>query len=276
MRDLLVNPTPLQLMDKPNRDKIFHFLAKFVSCLYRTHTIAKWMSKKEDSSFFDMITMSDIAYTIAVVENSYEYWDQCFEVKKLSNKDQEAYVKSDEYTKKLPLFTSPAGRQRKYCGSGWSEEGIEFFNNIWMQWKAISKENRCDVWTLLEEDWVEHAEENKFGYTTYNRTKKTPKDNSRINSPGTDVQNLPANRFSFDGEEDFKPDRPWKRNHPDSDDDSEDSTSDHEENRTKRKRFHRVINYSVDSPEEYDNGENDDEEDDNENDERQYGQYAGV
>ncbi len=194
----MVNPTPLQLMDKPNKDKIFHFLAKFVFCLYRTRTIAKWMSKKKDSSFFDMITMLDIGYTIAVVENSYEYWDQCFELN--SDEDQEAHVKNDEYTEKSPLFTSPARRQRKYCGSGWSEEGIEFYNNIWMQWITISKESRCDVWTLLKEDWLEYAEENKFGCTTYNHTKKIPKDNSRINSPRTDVQDLPANRFSLEGE----------------------------------------------------------------------------
>ncbi len=83
----MVNPTPLQLMDKQNKVKIFHFLAKFVSHLYRTHTIAKWMSKKKGASFFDMITMSDIACTIAVVENSYEYWDQCFELKNMSDKD---------------------------------------------------------------------------------------------------------------------------------------------------------------------------------------------
>jgi hypothetical protein len=87
MRDLLVNPTPLQLMDKQSKDKIFYFLAKFVSRLYGTRTIAKWMSKKKGASFFDMITMLDIAYTIAVVENSYEYWDQCFELKNMFNKD---------------------------------------------------------------------------------------------------------------------------------------------------------------------------------------------
>jgi hypothetical protein len=87
MRDLLVNPTPLQDMDKQNKDKIFHFLAKVISHLYRTRTIAKWMSKKKGASFFDMITMSDIAYTIVVVENSYEYWDQCFELKNSSNED---------------------------------------------------------------------------------------------------------------------------------------------------------------------------------------------
>ncbi len=263
-------------MDKQIKDKIFHFLAKFVSRLYGMRTVAKWMYKKKGASFFDMITMSDIAYTIAVVENSYEYWDQCFELKNMSDKDQEAHVKSDEYTKKLPLFTSPAGRQRKYCGSGWSDEGIEFFNNVWMQWKTISKENRCDVWTELKEDWVEYAEENKFGCTTYNCTKKTPKDNSCINSPGTDVQDLPANRFSLEGEEDFKPDRPWKRNHRDSDNDSNNSTSDYEDNRTKGKRIHWVSNDGVAASKEYDDEADHDEEDDGENDERHYGEYEGV
>jgi hypothetical protein len=73
-----------------------------------------------------------------------------------------------------------------------------------MQWKTISKENSSDVWTELKEDWVEYAEENKFGCMMYNQSKKTPKDNSRINSPGTDVQDLPANRFSLEGEENFE------------------------------------------------------------------------
>jgi hypothetical protein len=70
MRDLLVNPTPSKLMDKQNKDKIFHFLSKFVSRLYGTRTIAKWMSKKQGGSFIDMITMLDIAYTIVVVTTS--------------------------------------------------------------------------------------------------------------------------------------------------------------------------------------------------------------
>ncbi len=271
MRDLLVNPTPLKLMDKQNKDKIFHFLAKFVSHLYGTCTIAKWMSKKQGDSFIDMITMSDIAYTIAVVANSYEYWDQCYELKNMSNKDRESHVTRDEYTEKSPLFTSPARRQRKYCGSGWSDEGVEFFNKVWMQWKTISTENRHDVCTLLEKDWVEYAEENKFGCMTYNRTKKTPKDNSRISSPGTGVQDLPANRFSLEGEEDFELDRPWKRNR-DSDDNSNNSTSDREDKRINRKRIHRVSNDSVAGSEEYDNEADDDEEDDGEND----GEYKGV
>lgn len=258
-------------MDKENKDKIYYFLAKFVSRLYGTRTIAKWMSKNQGNSFIDMITMSDIAYTIAVVENSYEYWDQCYELKEMSDEDREAHVTGDEYTEKASLFTSPAGRQRKYCGSSWSDEGVEFFNKVRMEWKAISTKNQCEVWTLLEEDQVEYAEVNKFGCMPYNRTKKTPKDHSRITSPGTDVEDLPANRFSLEGEEDFEPDRPWKRNRRDSDDDSDDSTtSDYEDNRTKEKRTHRVSNDNVAAYDAYDDEADYDDEDDGD------GECAGV
>jgi hypothetical protein len=55
-----------------------------------------------------------------------------------------------------------------------------------------------------------------------------------------------------EGEEDFKPDRPWKRNRRDSDDDSNNSTSDYEDNRTKGKRIHWVSNDGVAASEEYD------------------------
>ncbi len=123
---------------------------------------------------------------------------------------------------------------------------------------------------------MEYTEENKFRCTTYNCTKKTPEDNSHINSPGTDAQDLPANRFSLEGEENFKPDRPWKRNHRDSDNNSNDSISDYEGNRTIGKRIHWVSNDGVAASEEYDDEADYDEEDDGENDERYYGEYEGV
>ncbi len=40
--------------------------------------INAWLSKKKGSTFFDLMTMSDFAYTVAVLENSYEVWDQEF------------------------------------------------------------------------------------------------------------------------------------------------------------------------------------------------------
>ncbi len=52
-----------------------------------------------------MITTSDIAYTAAIVENSYEYWDQCFALKNMTSIAHEAYLESEGYMEKKPKFT---------------------------------------------------------------------------------------------------------------------------------------------------------------------------
>ncbi len=46
-----------------------------MSGLYRSRSIINWITKNKGKHFLDMVTMSDIAYTVAVIENSYEAWD---------------------------------------------------------------------------------------------------------------------------------------------------------------------------------------------------------
>jgi hypothetical protein len=45
---------------------------KYVWGLYGCHSIINWITKNKAKNFLDMVTMSDIAYTVAVIENSYE------------------------------------------------------------------------------------------------------------------------------------------------------------------------------------------------------------
>ena len=75
LQELLVQPRELMIVDKGSKLRIFAFVPKFVSRIYRICTINTWLSKKKGSTFFDLMTMSDIAYTVAVLENSYEVWD---------------------------------------------------------------------------------------------------------------------------------------------------------------------------------------------------------
>jgi hypothetical protein len=49
---------------------------KYVSGLYGSRSIINWKTKNKGKYFLDMVTMSDIAYTVAVVENSYEAWNE--------------------------------------------------------------------------------------------------------------------------------------------------------------------------------------------------------
>ncbi len=72
VQELLLQPRELTIVDNGNKLTIFAFVAKFVSRIYGIRTINTWLSKKKGSTFFDLMTMSNIAYTVAVLENSYK------------------------------------------------------------------------------------------------------------------------------------------------------------------------------------------------------------
>jgi len=55
---------------------VCRFMDKYVSGLYGSSSIINWKTKNKGKHFLDMVTMSDIAYTVAVVENSYEAWNE--------------------------------------------------------------------------------------------------------------------------------------------------------------------------------------------------------
>ena len=75
-REWFVNPTRKMSEVNDIRNEIYLFVSKFVSRIYGIRMINAWLSKKKGSTFFDLMTMPDFAYTVAVLENSYEVWDQ--------------------------------------------------------------------------------------------------------------------------------------------------------------------------------------------------------
>jgi hypothetical protein len=84
IQELLVRPKEFKIIEKGYKLTIFAFVAKFVSGIYGIRMINMWLSKKKGSTFFDLMTISDIAYIVAVFENSYEVWDQEYKKKKMS------------------------------------------------------------------------------------------------------------------------------------------------------------------------------------------------
>jgi hypothetical protein len=77
--------------------------------------------------------MSDLAYTVAVIENSHEIWEQCNEGQNASSKiRQERWERDQEesLTKKTAKFTKRAWKKREYNMSAWNHEGIHFFNKV--------------------------------------------------------------------------------------------------------------------------------------------------
>jgi hypothetical protein len=62
-----------------NRKTICYFIDNYVTRLYGSHNIQLWATKNQNRTIFDLIEMSDLALTVAVIENSHEIWEQCNE-----------------------------------------------------------------------------------------------------------------------------------------------------------------------------------------------------
>ena len=203
-REWFVNPTSKMLQDINIRKEIYLFVSKFVSRIYGIRMINAWLSKKKGSTFFDLMTMSDFAYTVAVLENSYEVWDQQGKQEHMSTAQWKEYINSDEYIKKTPKFTDRKGKKREYCDSGWTKAGIQFFDDVRQRWRKLSSQNTLHLWSDLENGWTEYAEEINFGNTYTRRKRSTRKDTSSDTSDNE--EELPPDRFDFENE-----DCPWKK-----------------------------------------------------------------
>jgi hypothetical protein len=219
VRELLVHPKKIMLMDEVNKMTICAFMDKYISKIYGIHKINSRLSKKKGYTFFDLMTISDIAYTLAVLENSHEVWDQEYKKKRMSAVEWAQYRISDDYTSTKPKFTDRKGKKREYCDSGWSKEGKEFYNGVYQKWKVIAFKNDVCVWSNLEEEWASYAEDNNFG-NGYRR-KKMRLDTAPIDGYETQqVEDMPNDRFCMMGEIE---DCPWKVNgRREVDDDSDD------------------------------------------------------
>ena len=242
VRELLVHPKDIKLMDAGNKLTICAFVEKFVSKIYGIRNINAWSSKKKGCTFFDLMTISDIAYTVAVLENSYEVWDREYKKKKMSTVEWVQYKMSDDYTSTKPKFTDRKGRKREYCDSGWSKEGIDFYNGVCQQWKVIAYNNKVGVWSGLEEAWELYALENNFG-NVYSRKKTRLDTPAEFGEETQQVEDLPEDWFCVLGEIE---DCPWKANRRREEDESDDENGYGSPRKRARDGNHRLPRVSTD------------------------------
>ncbi len=86
VQTMMKNPKVFHLGDETNRKKICYFIDKFVTRLYGSCDIQLWATKNKNKTIFDFIKISDLAYTVAVIENSHEIWEQFNEGQNVSSK----------------------------------------------------------------------------------------------------------------------------------------------------------------------------------------------
>jgi hypothetical protein len=153
VQSMMKNPKAYHLGDELKRKKICYFIDKYVTRLYGSRHIQSWAAKNKNKTIFDLIKISDLAYTVAVVENSHETWEKLLQHRHLSgDKGQHIWEGEQEEssTKKTPKFTKRAGKKREYNTSGWNHEGIKFYNKVCGEWKTLASENKDGAWEQLE------------------------------------------------------------------------------------------------------------------------------
>jgi hypothetical protein len=162
---------------------------------YGTRTVSTWFTKNKGKTIFDLVTMSDIAYTVAVIENGHKRWDES------KNKSDE-----DEESPRKTKFAKRGGIKGVYTTTGWSQEG----NKMWEGWKKLSGYNKFGVWEKLESMWFDYIEETRDEGNQGRRKKHEWKlEDKDVDPPLPDLPCVAA-KMVFIGDEDYQPDCPWK------------------------------------------------------------------
>jgi hypothetical protein len=112
---------------------------------------------------FDLVTVSDMAYTVVMVKNGHEFWEKLHENQLISpgEEEQQRWERKQEesWTKKTPKFIKKAEKKRQCNTSGWNHEGIFFYNKVWDEWKRQASENKDHTLQKLESVCNDNIEE---------------------------------------------------------------------------------------------------------------------
>ena len=205
-------------LDESMHDSIIHFLAKYVVKLYGVHRIRAWMGKNKGLTFLDMVTMSDLSYVTAVLENKVLVWEQDYETKDYSKADKDKFklhvwkglpssAEKERFRKVQPKFSSSQGQKKRYLSHGWSKAGVLFYEKGVQMWKSFSSDK--DAWQGLEVLWDDYVREKGFLRGEYRATNRNEEDNvEQGGEEGGDAED--EYRLVLPDDDGFDDGRAWK------------------------------------------------------------------
>ena len=192
------------------------FVSSFACKIYSKSYLQKQLKKKKGSRLLDVVTPSDMAMVTAVMENSHEVWKDEERINAMTRDEQEKFKKKNQggmsedekefYQKKMPKWTSNAGRKRGLMGVGWSGDGIKFYREVENALIGIIKD--AEIWSQLEQGWDDYAMEH-VDFEEWKPVDPTPlplEDGSDV----PDDQKLYTD-FSMPGDDDYEDPLGWKQ-----------------------------------------------------------------
>ena len=143
-----------------------------------------------------MVTMSNIAYTVSVIKNSYKVWDAEHKEKEKGKEGDSVIAGGHQIRQKTTVkskFTSQGGKKRQCNKPGWKNEGIEFYKKVHACWHELSgKSEYYDTWTMLHDAWTTYEEKTNFGQSR-RRKKHIHKETAKnFDERGEDCPPLPV------------------------------------------------------------------------------------
>lgn len=166
-KDLIGDEEEDQMILERTRNMMYDFISDCVLKTYGWRFVGKWIEKSPGKSVMDMITVSDIAYAITVIENSKEVWEQQEEIKAMSPTQQEKFKnpkalpasQRKKYTKKVPKYTTRKGRVAGYLATGWTKDGKKRYMEIKKTWDTLYKDDLwIEQWLRCWDDYAERYE----------------------------------------------------------------------------------------------------------------------
>jgi hypothetical protein len=114
---MLVSAEPTSIATK--KKMVCHFVEWYVSSIYGVQAIQVWANKNKGLHFFQMFTMSNAAYTLAVIENGYAAWDKIHKKSAQQGQDEDSTRNGDRNTIIVKgKYTCHSGSKRQYSHSG--------------------------------------------------------------------------------------------------------------------------------------------------------------
>ena len=123
------------------------FLVAYVRKVHNDRYFVNLLVNNPGSSYLDILTASDIAYTATVLQNSQKVW---MEKAKNDGTVTDKNIKT--------LFTSGKGKKRTLGKSMWNEEGLEYYEKALANWKLCYWTNTPD-YRYVREYWNKWIEE---------------------------------------------------------------------------------------------------------------------
>ena len=217
MLEMIAQP-PVEIEEAEDLDPLFHFIADYVAKIYGTRAIQKKLSSKKGLTLIKLLTTSDIAYAYAVCINQEDVWIKWHEISQLEPDEQKKWKKPSKLSaeekerykmKEKPKFTSREGKKLQYLAHGWNGDGQDLYRNTKHNWKL--RYNNKAWWDAFEVAWGDYVM--KTGAFKHWKETSTVREDT-TNNQGEDedaspTRNLPANRFSCPGDDDFEEDRAW-------------------------------------------------------------------